>query len=520
MPKAKVSVRTWEKKDISAVIDCYKAAYPEFSTLWRADSRLYEMELEAFPQGQLLAEVDGQVVGYATSLIVQLDEVTHRYTYREITGADTFNTHDPAGDTLYGADIAVHPDYRGKGIAGKLYKARKAIVRRYNLRRMLAYGRIPGYQQYAGRMTAEEYVEAVKRGEMKDPALSAHLKAGYQVKGLLLGFVPDMKSMDHSTLLEWENPEFDNNRRRIAAAPLKGATRKVRIGTAQWMMRRIKTWDEFKNTVEFFVDTAEAYHCHFLVLPEMFTSQLFCTMKTDLTFEQVVSELADMTPQYEELFKDYSISRQLYIIAGTHPVRREGRIYNVSHMFTPSGHVYTQDKLHITPNEREDWGTSPGEKVKIFDTAFGRIAIQVCYDIEFPELSRLLGLAGVEVVFVPFCTDDRKAYNRVRYTAQARAVENHFYVVLSGTVGNLPTITNYLLNYGQSCVLTPSDMGFPPDAIAAEADPNTETMVVAELDLSSLALLRDMGSVRPYYDRRPDLYRLELKEEFQLVVVE
>ena len=124
---------------------------------------------------------EGRVIGYAMSLIVTLDENSPWYSYGEITGDGTFSTHDPAGDTLYGADIAVHPDFRGMGVALALYEGRKAILRRFDLRRMVAGGRIPGYRAHAGRMSAEEYIERVTRGELRDPALSVHLKAGYRV---------------------------------------------------------------------------------------------------------------------------------------------------------------------------------------------------------------------------------------------------------------------------------------------------------------------------------------------------
>lgn len=515
--RGKVRVRRWRKEDLPKIVECYKAAYPDFDANRLSDLRHYELEFQEFPEGQLLAEIDGLVVGYATSLIVQLNDESQRYTYEEITGGNTFNTHDPSGDTLYGADIAVHPDYRGHGISSKLYKERKKLVARYNLRRMLAYGRIPGYKAVSNQMSPEEYVSEVVAGKRSDMALSAHLKTGYQVKDLLMGFLSDRSSFNYSTLLEWTNPDHDPKRRSIAAAPLKGPNRKVRIGAAQFMMRRIDTWEEFENTVEFFVDSAEAYHCHFLVLPELFTAQLFNLMPEDISFDNAVEKLIDLTPKYLELSRRMAVSRQLYLIAGSHPIRRDGKLLNVSHMFTPSGKVYTQDKLHITPGEKADWGIQQGEGIKIFDTPLGRIAIQVCYDIEFPEISRLLGLSGVDIIFVPFSTDDRKAYNRVRYTAQARAIENCCYVVLSGNVGNLPTSKNYLLNYGQSAILTPSDFNFPTDAVAGQADPNVETLVVAEVDLTSVAAMRNAGTVRPLLDRRPDLYSLEVNNPITIV---
>jgi GNAT superfamily N-acetyltransferase len=160
--KKAVKIRSWQLEDVPAIVECHKAAYADYPPGGHYEARFYEMQVAAFPEGQLLAELEGRVVGYATTLIVQLDDEGHSYTYEEITGGGTFNTHTPSGDTLYGADIAVHPDFRGRGVAAALYRARKQLLKRYNLRRMVAYGRIPGYSDVAGRMTPEEYVRRVK----------------------------------------------------------------------------------------------------------------------------------------------------------------------------------------------------------------------------------------------------------------------------------------------------------------------------------------------------------------------
>ncbi|HSF18590.1 MAG TPA: hypothetical protein VLK65_23880 [Vicinamibacteria bacterium] len=119
---------------------------------------------------------------------MQLEDDERWYTWNEITGSDTFSTHDPDGDTLYGSDITVHSDFRGRAIAGPLYKARKKLLKTYNLKRMVAYGRIPGYQDHAGEMTPEECVSAVQRGKLKDSALTAHLKADYEPKRILFNY--------------------------------------------------------------------------------------------------------------------------------------------------------------------------------------------------------------------------------------------------------------------------------------------------------------------------------------------
>ncbi len=210
MAKRKKTIRTrrWREEDIPAIVACQRAAYPNFAEKDLCHPRHYRMQLIAFPEGQVLAECDGQVVGYAASLIVQLDDESPWHSYMEITGDGTFSTHTPSGDTLYGADIAVDPEFRGQGVAAKLYNERKKIMRRFNLRRMVAGGRIPGYSQYAGRMTPEEYIERVKTGELKDMALTAHLKAGYEVRGVQMDYLSDEASLNYATFIEMCNPEY------------------------------------------------------------------------------------------------------------------------------------------------------------------------------------------------------------------------------------------------------------------------------------------------------------------------
>lgn len=518
--KPKITIRPWEEADLPNIVKVHAAVYGhlyEPEDLY--NQRQYALQLHAFPEGQFLAEIDGKIVSYATSLILQLENDDEIYRYPELSGSGSFSTHNPAGDTLYGADIAVHPAYRGKGVAGKLYTARKELVKKYNLRRMIAYGRIPGYAKHAGELNPEEYVAKVIAKELKDSALNAHLKAGYTVKKVLFDLVWDDDSMGHCTFLEYKNPNFKPKKRKIAANPLKRPVRKIRVCAAQYLMRPVQSWDDLAKTVEFFATTADSYACHFLALPEYFTAQLFSMMPSTLTPKETITELAGMTERYLEMFRTLAQKYQLYIIGGSHPVFRDGKLFNVGHFFTPSGQVHTQDKLHITPAERELWNVRPGKGIKVFDTPLARIAIQVCYDIEFPEVSRLLTLAGAEVIFVPFSTDEKKAYYRVRYSAQARAVENYIYTVISGNAGNLPT-KSYLLNYAQSAILTPSDFAFPSYAVAGEADPNVETVVIAELDLSSLAQQRELGNVRPLHDRRTDLYEVKAKVPIQVIKVE
>jgi predicted amidohydrolase len=191
------------------------------------------------------------------------------------------------------------------------------------------------------------------------------------------------------------------------------------------------------------------------------------------------------------------------------PEMVRGKLYNVGYLCRRDGSVERYEKIHVTPDEERVWGMVNGNSLKTFDTDCGKIGVLICYDSEFPELSRLLSDEGMDILFVPFLTDTQNGYSRVRLCAQARAVENECYVAIAGSVGNLPKVHNMDIQYAQSAVFTPCDFSFPNNGIKAEATPNTEMILVADVDIDLLRELHTFGAVRNLKDRRKDFYRLE-----------
>jgi predicted amidohydrolase len=177
------------------------------------------------------------------------------------------------------------------------------------------------------------------------------------------------------------------------------------------------------------------------------------------------------------------------------------------------GSIDEQYKIHITPHEQRDWVIDGGETVKVIETDAGRVGILICYDVEFPELGRILAEQEVQILFVPFWTDTKNGYLRVRLCAQARAIENECYVAIGGSVGNLPRVDNVDIQYAESAVFSPSDVYFPHDATLAEANANTEMMIFADVDLDKLKMLHKRGSVTNLKHRRPKLYANHLSQE-------
>ena len=281
---------------------------------------------------------------------------------------------------------------------------------------------------------------------------------------------------------------------------------KVRIAAVQYLLRSINDWDGFENQVRFILKAAAEYKPNFVMLPEIFTSQLLSFLDNDNNIRAAVRRMDDYTLRYQDLMAELAQKYNFYLIAGSHPNMRDGLLYNTSFMFTPYGDMFMQDKIHRTRWEREKWDTSAGSKLHLFQTDFGAISILLCYDIEFPELARQVCEAGADILFVPSSTDDRQGFWRVRYCAQARAIENQVYVAMTSTVGNL-AVEGLGMHYGQASILTPSDFPFARDGIAAEGVTNMEQVVVADVDLDALTQNRLNGTTIPLYDKMRDVYQ-------------
>lgn len=280
---------------------------------------------------------------------------------------------------------------------------------------------------------------------------------------------------------------------------------KIRVSAVQYHLHTIKSFEEFANQCEHYIKTAQEFGSEFVLFPEFFTTQLL-SIGDEKGRSLTINDLPGFTEQYIHLFKKLAEETGMHIIGGTHVLNRNNRLYNVAHLFYPNGRVEEQAKLHITPTEVDEWNMSAGDSFRIFETDKGKIALLTCYDIEFPEIVRMAKAKGADVIFCPSCTDDRHGFHRVRYTSHARAIENQVYVVLTGTVGSLPTVDFMRANFGQAVVITPNDIPFPPKGLLVEGEINQDMIVTADLDLNLLYEVREKGSVTTWRDRRVDLY--------------
>lgn len=509
--RAKLLVRTAQVEDAAAISELSARVYGEeigFS------EKAIRAQINNFPDGQFVAEYMGKIVGHCATFIIGEELALHQHTWDEITGRGLAARHDPDGQYLYGMEVSVHPDFRRLRIGQRLYDARRALCQERGLKGIVFGGRMPGYARQARQYPDPlSYTRAVVEKQTKDNVISFHLANGFELMGVLRSYLPsDTASGGNATHMIWRNPLHHEAEKNADGQAQLRTKETVRVATVQFQMRRIASFDEFERQVEYFVDVASDYRCDFVTFPELFTLQLLSLESEPLPPAKGIARIAEYTERFTTFMERLSVRYNINIIGGSHPTRTsDGEIRNIAYVFLRDGSVHAQEKIHPTPSEAYWWNIKGGHEAQVINTDCGPIGVLICYDSEFPELARHMVDQGAQILFVPFCTDERRAYMRVRICAHARAIENQCYVVLSGVVGNLPNVENMDIHYAESAILTPCDIAFARDGVAADTAANTETIAFADLRLGDLRASRSGGSVRNLKDRRFDLYQLVWK---------
>lgn len=478
-------------------------SYPGMANSYWEKSQIKKL-ISLFPEGQVVIKINNQIAGCALSIIVDYYKFGDDHTYNQITGDSTFSTHTSEGDILYGIEIFVKPEFRGLRLGRRLYDYRKELCERLNLKGIAFGGRIPNYYMYADKISPKEYIEKVKRKEIEDPVFNFQISNDFYPSKVLKNYLEgDRASNNYAVLLKWDNIYYEKQNKK--AITIKKV---VRLGLIQWQMRPYENLDDLLQQVEYFIEAVSRYRSDFALFPEFFNAPLM-VKNNNLSEPEAIRELAKHTATIVQKFSELAISYNINIISGSMPEMQHDRLYNVGYLCKRDGTTERYEKLHVTPDEAKIWGMEGGSQLKVMDTDCGKIGVLICYDVEFPELGRLLAEEGMDILFVPFLADTQNGYSRVQHCAQARAIENECYVAIAGSVGNLPKVYNMDIQYAQSMVLTPCDFAFPANGIKAETTPNTEMILIADVDIDLLRELNQFGSVRNLKDRRKDLYVLK-----------
>jgi predicted amidohydrolase len=276
----------------------------------------------------------------------------------------------------------------------------------------------------------------------------------------------------------------------------------LKIAAAQYPLDEPATLQAWQDKIARWVADGAATGAELLVFPEYaaieqaacFGPAVYGDLKT--TLEKVAELAGDRVALHAELAKKHGV----HILVGSGPVKKsDGRFVNAAQLVTPGGQVGEQEKIIMTPFER-DWGVAAGGPLRVFETALGKIGVAICYDSEFPLLARALAEAGVEVLLVPSCTERVSGYHRVRTGAVARALENTIATVMSSTVGDAlwsPAVDH---NVGAAGIFVPSEQGVADDGTLASGTLNAAEWVSATVNLGALRRLRTSGEMRNFAD--------------------
>ncbi len=288
-------------------------------------------------------------------------------------------------------------------------------------------------------------------------------------------------------------------------------TQSLRAAAAQYPLEFLDHRDAFGSKVTRWVGEAAGAGASLLVLPEYFSIELTSTFGSEI-YSSLPRQLAEMQrelPAFLSLFDNLARQHALYICAGSYPVAVAGAYCNRSYFFSPQGQLGFQDKLQMTRFERERWHISAGRELKVFATDVGQLAINICYDCEFPLLARRQVEQGAEIILVPSCTDTLAGFHRVKIGCQARALENQCYVVQSPTVGECAWSEAIDNNVGLAAMYVPPDYGFPADGILAAGALNAPQWVYADLALDDIARVRAEGQVFNHRDWERQCHHLD-----------
>lgn len=355
----KVLIRNLQMEDYEQLSQSFTRVYADGSDVFWTRGQIQKL-IDIFPEGQIVTVVDDKIVGCALSLIVDYNLVKNDHTYAQVTGNETFSTHNPNGNILYGIEVFIHPQYRGLRLARRMYEYRKDLCESLNLKAIMFGGRIPNYHKYADKLRPKEYITKVRQKEIFDPVLTFQLSNDFHVRKVMRNYLPnDEESKHYACLLQWDNIYYQ--------APSQDVVSKkttVRVGLVQWQMRSYRTIDDLFEQVEFFVDAVSGYQSDFVLFPEYFNAPLMARFNDDSEAE-AIRGLAQYTTEIRDRFVKLAISYNINIITGSMPqVKEDGRLYNVGFLCRRDGSYESYEKIHVTPDEIKSWGLCGGSKIQ------------------------------------------------------------------------------------------------------------------------------------------------------------
>ena len=277
---------------------------------------------------------------------------------------------------------------------------------------------------------------------------------------------------------------------------------RLRVAAAQYPIDAPASLDAWEAKIRSWVASGAATGADLLVFPEYAAIEQAAPFGPEVSgdLEATLAKVAELAGQRVALHAELAREHGVHILVGSGPLRKDGNGFvNAAQLVTPSGAIGEQEKIVMTPFER-DWGISPGGPVRVFETELARVGVAICYDCEFPLIVRAMAEAGAEVVLVPSCTERVSGYHRVRVGSMARALENTIATVQSPTVGDAlwsPAVDH---NAGAAGVYVPSEHDVSDSGVLAEGVLDAPGWVAATIDLARLRRVRATGEMRNFAD--------------------
>lgn len=274
-----------------------------------------------------------------------------------------------------------------------------------------------------------------------------------------------------------------------------------KIASAQYPITQHADFPSWAKHVGDWVKQAVLQNAKILIFPEYGSMELTSLFPENIRrdLQGQIRELGNYLENFQKTYSNLAREHHVYILAPSIPVKNHDSFINRAFFFNPQGEMKYQDKLSMTRFEDEDWKISSGDlELFVFETPYGNLGINICFDSEFPQYAFELAQGGAEILLVPSCTETQAGLSRVHIGSRARALENQMYVVVSSTVNDATWSPAVDYNTGQAALFTPSDKGFPADGIVQQGELNTSAWMIAEVDLKKIETVRTAGQVFNY----------------------
>ncbi len=291
----------------------------------------------------------------------------------------------------------------------------------------------------------------------------------------------------------------------------------MKIAAAAYPLDFFDDWSGYEAKLTAWVAEAAGQGAELLVFPEYAAMELASLGGREVAADQdrALRQVSDLAPRAAVLQADLAQRFGVWIVAGSGPVFEGNMPVNRAAVFGPEGSVGHQDKQIMTRWERDPWEIQPGNALQLFDLGSVPAGITICYDSEFPLLSRNLAERGAKLILAPSCTETEWGHSRVRIGARARALENQCVTVLSQIVGQADWCHGVEDSYGRAGIYGPPDKGFPPTGIIAETAPNQPAWALADVDFASVDAARADGQVLTFQHWQEQASRLKTPDADQ-----